>query len=396
MITVAEINDIEQLDQYRFTWTGLLAKTPRASFTHSLEWLEAYWELFGQRQRLRALIVAVGGKVIGIMPLVVKSAASRLGPVRLLTYPLDGWGSTYGPIGPNPAATLTIAVRHLRNTPRDWDLLDLRYIENGSPNMRRTENALRGNRLPYLRRHWSDVNAVDFSDGWESFCASRSAEFPQQYRSATEALQSRGTVESVCFRPAGSSYEDADSRWDLFQAAAQCWQRQPAFGSDSPLGRLLKATHPAAVKAGMVDLQLLTLNGRPIASAYSYHYNGIVDGVQLGTAPGAPAEAGTVLLGQLVQSALRQRDYRYVIGNAPESLTAAWSNHYEETLRYSHFAMWDLVAQCLRVKQHLNRWFAADAQLPKADHLAPHFPTQLPQRESEPPAESRPRLTVVG
>ena len=110
MSHVEEINDIFQLEGYRLLWNALLPQTRNATFFQSFDWLKVYWEHFGVGQRLRVLVVCSEGRPIGILPLVVRREKSRVGPIRVLTYPLHDWGTFYGPIGPNPTATL-IAVR---------------------------------------------------------------------------------------------------------------------------------------------------------------------------------------------------------------------------------------------------------------------------------------------
>ena len=127
MSEVIEVNRIEDLEAYRLLWNALLPRTPGASFFQSLDWLTAYWHHFGQNQKLRVLIVHSGGRPIGIVPLTVIREFKKVGPVRVLTYPLHDWGSFYGPIGPEPAATLAAAMGHIRRTARDWDLIDLRW-----------------------------------------------------------------------------------------------------------------------------------------------------------------------------------------------------------------------------------------------------------------------------
>jgi hypothetical protein len=103
MIEVHEINDLEELAGYRLAWNSWLASSPRATFFNTYDWLENYWRHFGENQKLRALIVRSAGLPIGILPLCVRRERHGLGSARVLTYPLDGWGSWYGPIGSEPA-----------------------------------------------------------------------------------------------------------------------------------------------------------------------------------------------------------------------------------------------------------------------------------------------------
>ena len=131
MVEVREINDIQELDAYRLLWNSLLPQTANGTFFQSLDWLECYWKHFGAAQRLRTLLIYDGhDKPVGILPLVVRSEPSHIGAVSVLTYPLHDWGSFYGPIGPNPTATLLTGLRHIdqpatrgRRTTRDRELI---------------------------------------------------------------------------------------------------------------------------------------------------------------------------------------------------------------------------------------------------------------------------------
>ena len=103
MTDVREINQIHELAEYRLEWRSLLERTEGESFFHTLEWLEVYWRHFGQGQRLRVLLVSSESRLSGILPLVVEREPTRVGAVRVLTYPLHDWGSFYGPVASRPA-----------------------------------------------------------------------------------------------------------------------------------------------------------------------------------------------------------------------------------------------------------------------------------------------------
>src|SRR5258708_5312422 len=121
MSSVREINDLETLASCRLQWNALLPSTPGASFFHSLDWLETYWRHYGADQQLRVLVVYSADRCVGFLPLVIRVGRTLLGAARVLTYPLDDWGSFYGPIGPYPTATLLAGLGHVRRTRRDWD-----------------------------------------------------------------------------------------------------------------------------------------------------------------------------------------------------------------------------------------------------------------------------------
>src|ERR1051325_11147080 len=126
---VKEINSSLGLAGLKSVWADLLAGKAGATFFQSHQWLTTYWEFFGERKqapdsgapesssktdaqqnavalpethgrqnRLRVLLVEAEGEPIGILPLVVATEPYRIGPIRVLGYPLAGWGSFYGPI----------------------------------------------------------------------------------------------------------------------------------------------------------------------------------------------------------------------------------------------------------------------------------------------------------
>ena len=119
MIDCYEINELSELDAIRSTWRRLLSQTANYSFFQTLEWLEASWSNFPHPQRLRVIVVQRKGEPIGIVPWVVRQEPRRVGSVRVLTYPLDDWGTFYGPIGPEPRTTIRAAFQQIANTPRD-------------------------------------------------------------------------------------------------------------------------------------------------------------------------------------------------------------------------------------------------------------------------------------
>lgn len=92
---VVEVNEIDQLVSYRTLWERLLDETPQACFFQSLDWLAIYWRHFAREQRLRTLLVYDDDRLLGVLPLAVKSTATRGGTIRTVGYPMDGWGTTY-------------------------------------------------------------------------------------------------------------------------------------------------------------------------------------------------------------------------------------------------------------------------------------------------------------
>lgn len=171
MARVIEINHAEQLEPYRLAWTALLAETPGASFFQTLDWLTIFWKHFGEEHRLRVLIIEAAGRPIGIVPLCVRVQRRQFGRVRVLTYPLDGWGTRYSPIGRARAAILTMAMRHLAASPRDWDVIDLPWVDADGHDRGRTARALEGAGLPSVQTPATISSLITIEGSWDAYVA---------------------------------------------------------------------------------------------------------------------------------------------------------------------------------------------------------------------------------
>ncbi|MEM9659837.1 MAG: cellulose biosynthesis protein, partial [Planctomycetota bacterium] len=61
MADVVEVNELQQLQQYRMVWNSLWPATPRKSFFHTIDWLERLWGHFGSERKFRILVVRAAG-----------------------------------------------------------------------------------------------------------------------------------------------------------------------------------------------------------------------------------------------------------------------------------------------------------------------------------------------
>ncbi|HEX4148674.1 MAG TPA: GNAT family N-acetyltransferase, partial [Pirellulales bacterium] len=285
MVQVLEINSSEELASYRLVWRKLLGQTRRASFFQSLDWLEPYLRHYGARQKLRVLIVSGSEGHLGILPLLVLRQQTKVGQVRVLSYPLQDWGTFYGPIGPHPAATLLAGLAHLNRGSRDWDLLELRWVNRDAVDFGRTAHALQALELSATERPSEAVAMVEMDGDWPGYWKSRDTRFRKNIERTRRKLAEHGQVEYVRYRPAGIIGGETDPRWDLYNTcqrlAAASWQGSSQTGntlSHQSVCDYLRDAHAAAVDAGAVDINLLYVDGEPTAFAYCYHYQGQVSG----------------------------------------------------------------------------------------------------------------------
>ncbi|HEX4412247.1 MAG TPA: hypothetical protein VH107_01375, partial [Lacipirellulaceae bacterium] len=235
MIEVVEVNDIETLAHYRLVWNSLFAATPHASFLQTFDWFDTYWRHFGHDQQMRVLVVYGGKEPLGIVPLCVRREAYRVGSVRVLTYPLDNWSTWYGPIGPNPAATMLATMQHLRRTPRDWDMMELRWVADEGVQGGKTARSMRVANMLSKKQEYQVTSLIDLPASFDAYLANKSNSLRRQYRHLARKYFETGRAEYVRHRPAAAAEGDGDPRWDLYAAcesvAQSSWQSRVVHGN---------------------------------------------------------------------------------------------------------------------------------------------------------------------
>jgi CelD/BcsL family acetyltransferase involved in cellulose biosynthesis len=340
-----------------------LAETAGASFFQSWDWLACYWRHYGGTQRLRVLLVLEDGQPRGVVPLVVREEQTRAGRLRILTYPLDDWGSFFGPIGGQPQAILTAALGYVRATARDWDLLDLRWVD---PRLdgKATPTALSSAGFQAYPQQVAQAGLIEASS-WEAYWASRTSHWRNNVRRAERRVAAAGEITHVHYRPAAGGQEGADPRWDLFEQcqaiAAASWQGSSSIGttlSHGAVREFLRDMHGVAAACGAVDLHLLYVAGRPSAFAYNYRYRGHVFGLRMGYDAAVSREGlGTVLLHRVIETCLRCGDHTLDLGANYLEAKRNWLTSVVPVYRYTHFPLAAPRAQLMRLKRMAQSWF---------------------------------------
>src|SRR4051794_37265615 len=281
MVEIVEINDIEELAQYRMLWNSLFPGTADATFFHTFDWLDTYWRHFGHDQKLRVLIAYSAGDAFGILPLCVRTETYRLSKVRVLTYPLDNWTTSYGPIGPNPASTMLAAMQHLRRTPRDWDMMELRLVPDDNTQGGKTARAMRVASMLTEKQQYQRTSLVDIPASWDEYLANKSPWLQRQFRRTMDEFFDSGRGEYIRHRPLPASEGDGDPRWDSYESCESLAETSrpshvvngDTLTHDRPR-EYFRASHAVAARLGMLDFHRLKVEDKPCAFLYGYHYQG--------------------------------------------------------------------------------------------------------------------------
>jgi CelD/BcsL family acetyltransferase involved in cellulose biosynthesis len=362
---VREFRDIADLKAYREIWNQLLAQTANASYFLSYDWLENYWEHCRADQQLRVLIVETNdhlSQVIGILPLVIRREETKLGQVRVLTFPLHGWGTSYGPLGPDPSTTLAHGCRYLASQRRDYELFDLRWLDDRMGLGEAASQAMRCAGFANRRAVWFDAYHVNLGEGWDAYWASRTSHWRTNVRSNLKKLAKLGPVEYVRHRPRGETVGDLDPRWDLYETsvdlAARGWQGQRTDGttlSHPQVREYLRSAHEIAGRFGAADINLLYVAGQPVAFAYNYAYRGHVYGMRAGYDPAYKSlGAGSALAYHMIQDSCQRGDHVLDLGpgNMPSKIN--WLNEVVPAYHFTNYSPWSWRAWGLRLKRSLK------------------------------------------
>lgn len=374
MSHVVEISTIDQLVGHRLAWRKLWGETPGASFFQSYEWFETYWRHFGHNhnQVLRVLAVYSDEEIIGLLPLVIRTEPTRVGPVRVLTYPLHDWGSFYGPIGKNPTATLLAGLRYVRESPRDWDILDLRWVDTLGVDRTRTPTAMRHVGFPPHEQVWVRSAIIKIDTSWDSYWTSRTSKFRNNVRRAEKRLSALGKIAFLRYRPQGG-YDDSDPRWDLYEMchdlSLRGWQsgRQDGKTLAHPeVADFLRDVHDHATRLGCAEINLLTVDGTPVAFAYNYVHEGRVFGLRTAYDPSwASASPGTYLRYCMIRDSFERGDTEFNLGPGYLESKKEWANYLAPSYRYTYFPG-SFRAQLLHLKRIWDKHFGSESSSGKA------------------------------
>jgi hypothetical protein len=394
MTTVREINDPADLEPLRPAWDALLQQTPAATYCQTLDWLQAFWNHYGAGKRMRVLVVEDGGHVIGILPLAVWAAHPHE-PFKALTYPLDYWGDSYGPIGPNPAATLEAGFDHVRRTPRDWCYIELAWVDELA-DAGRTKSALESAGFPALcdRRDMRAVVDLTAFGSWEAYCASHNSKWRNTLGRQEKKLARRGAVSFLRHRRVGC--QGAPVRWGLYDACERI--SQASWQGRAPRGTMLnkdadrgffRECFERAGEHGGVDLDLLFVDDEPAAFCYSYYYRGLVTEVKTAFHPSFAFEgAGAVVQARFIAECFARGDHTIEMGDEFLSWKRIWVTGLRPVLRYVHFPH-SRSAQLIRGKRAIERRLRS---LVREWRTRTHFPARdlaSPERREQPSPASK-------
>lgn len=368
-VRVVEIRSLSDLQSIRQAWLNLLEQTPGADFFQTPYWLETYMQHVGDDTELKVLVIYEGAQATGILPLVIAPYQCSLGRFRVLTYPLDWWGTFFGPVGANPDEILRTGLDWIQQQPRDWDFLELRFVNDfgvaDSGESDRTLDVLQqvgfGSIVKEPMFHCARIDLSNVT--WDEYLAGRRKSWKTNIRRTENKSRKLGEVEHIRFRPEAG---EQDPRWDWYEECCRLSRLSWQGKSDNTqtfahpnVDPFLRALHQRAVSEGCVDMNLLMIDGKAVAYHYGYHFNGYFSSLRLGFDPEfSKPGVGTVLTSRMIQDCIQRGDHTFDF--LPDCLKAklAWQTSVDVGYRYTHFPSSLSRGGLLKLK----RWFDRDVR----------------------------------
>ena len=361
MLTTTELNSVDDFDQIREAWHRLWEQTPQATFFQTPEWIETAWKHFPDPQKLRVILVERHGEPIGIVPLCVRMMRRKVGTLRMLTYPLNDWGTFYGPISPRPATAFRAALRHVRRTPRDWDMIDFCWVDEAATEFIDVGLAMREAGFSYVSRPRMEVRICHIDGNWEAFVAAKSHNWRRQMRRDLQQLESVGDVRMVRYRPEPGSAGTEPEHFELYQlceqVAKRSWQadvRLEGTLSSPRVRKVLLPLHRQAAALGMLDVAVLMVGDRPASFFYNYVARGHVYGLRMGYDPAKElASAGKILLYKMIEDSFQRGDCEYCFGSGRQHYKDRFATETRHAYSFCHYGRRSVKSQLLRMREQV-------------------------------------------
>ena len=250
----------------------------------------------------------------------------------------------------------------------------MRWVNRDEHDHLRTQWAMEHAGYSTRESTWKTTAMIDMQRDWEQYWNSRSSKMRSNVRRDEKQLQQLGTVEYIRYRPAGTSFGDDDPRWDLYdtcvEIAEASWQGSSETGttlSHESVAGYFRDMHALAVKNGMVDINILKVNGKAVAFSYNYVRDGHLIGVRRGHLQEyAHCGVGNVMFVYMLRDSFQREDRSLDLGPGSMPEKTRWSTRVVDSYRYTHYPLSAPRTQLLRLKH----WAATGNAREKAEPVS--------------------------
>jgi CelD/BcsL family acetyltransferase involved in cellulose biosynthesis len=319
----------------RQEWNELAARSRLTNVFSTWEWQAAWWRHYGSRSELCVLTVRDGGRLVGLLPLYLRSTSLAPGlPLREMS--LVGAGGDTSPdyLGPllDPDCEEPVAAAladHIVGRRGLWDRLNLTDMSEG-PFVNALARRLGTARIACEVGLCSQIAVLRLPGSWDDYMASVHRDRRKRIR-----YQRRQTDNAnITFPAYDLTASPGPATEALIELHRKRWQNKEdggAFRSKSYLGfhrEVIEECH----RQGWVRLYRLETAGKIVAVFYCYRFRDEVLYFQSGFDPELEKlSLGQVLMGYAIEAAIADGARAFDHLKGEHAYKSSWSNDARKT-----------------------------------------------------------------
>jgi CelD/BcsL family acetyltransferase involved in cellulose biosynthesis len=342
-VVVARLADWSAFEALRAEWNALAAEcaTPSVFLTH--EWFDAAWQWKGRESSLYALCARKAGKLVGALPLVRSVRPSRSGNRRVLEF-LTVPDTQLCDLLVLPGERRAVVERFasaLAQSQREWDVLDLGYLPEGSVTQADLVPRFRERRHRVLVEDGGSNPYIDLDGAWDAYYATRSRSLKKANNLAANRLAKAGEVRIDWHEPGTVAAAQVPGLIEtLVSISGRSWKRETGNSLDNPGPQaFIRQLSALATQRNWLSVWTLGLNGTPVAMEYQLVFDGNVHALRSDfDAALGEISPGSHLNRQLMERLFGGRFGRYYMGPGENAYKLRWTDRSEALHRATVYA----------------------------------------------------------
>jgi CelD/BcsL family acetyltransferase involved in cellulose biosynthesis len=333
-LDIARVTDEQAFGALHEDWNALASRIPGSGLFLRHEWFDAAWRWARLEHELFILTVRDEGELVGLLPMVRHRGAGRFWQPRILEF-LGTPDTQYAEALAVPTkqqAVLEALATYLHTACKDWDLLSLTKIPEGSPILQDLISSLKRRGCPARVAVQGNNPGVALTDTWDEYYARRSRRLKKGNNLVRNRLKKTFSSIRVATYTSADSSESLDSLVEtLTTLSRKSWKRSTGLTLDQPGPQaFIHRLTEHALQQGWLSVWILYLDDRPAASEYQLVYEGTIHALRADfDSDFDEASPGTYLNMEILRSLFSGRATRYLMGPGENAYKLRWAEQFE-------------------------------------------------------------------
>jgi CelD/BcsL family acetyltransferase involved in cellulose biosynthesis len=273
---VEQVNDFQHFKSIQREWNAFVQQCEWSSISHRHEWLTCWWEAFGGNAAFRLLILREDGRLVGVLPLMLKREWVRALPIRVLSLTLNGHTPEAGILLQNSIEEpLHHLLAALKNTQNEWDLLRLEKLRRTIFDTNSCKESMASHGFHYLYTESLNSPYAEIGSDWDQFYLARSKKFRKVMRNKLNRMERDGLLR---LEHLSGTAVTGNVLEEIFAASKRSWKGRVnrAIPDDPRVESFYKNLTAAFAANGSLDVWLLRRDGKLAAFEYHLRHRGVV------------------------------------------------------------------------------------------------------------------------